>query len=644
MECYFNICSGCFISGFRAWLSALGKEKIIDPYFAPWIPNVVFGIVGIILFVLLDTRAAYKLIEPLKRVFGTIIILIILSINGFSEKVYIESPNITLEGTKITFEGSTTIKYKDSIITSDKGLGVLDNENKILKANLFGNVTYIFNKRTIEASAMEVNFESKDVVLNNTYSIESFKNKKKKNVKVRVWSEISEKKTDENVVFSENVKMTTCKECITYYFKASHVTIYPEEFLVARDVTLEFFGIPVFYFPFYFQSLSGEKEAPFIAAFAFKEDTVTISVKINHTFSNKSALSFSQEYARNVKEDKLSQSLSYTYSIPFILGTLAISNSIKNNTFSDLKINLSKKLEYLNFYSSLSHSFSSNSDTFSLNFKDIKTDLGNFSVSSSFSWKDKQIMKINFLNLTTPSLTKKYKKTFLKLNSTRVNITGPATKIFESWNAKSISINTSLDSKIFNKNKKNTIKLSYSSFYEKNELKNYNLYFKNEISDNYKPLKYNKNLLYLDTTLTPELKFAFRNSFPDKIYNYYAYGLKANFKSKFLIFQYGVSDYQYYRVLVNEPKWVSNPATHTNKLTDFAGIEFNLNLLKTNNYFDLRYNRTFDFMKEPQEKFVNHFLTSKYTFKYGPLNFENNTKTTLEKEKFEFINTKFNGF
>lgn len=631
--------------GSGAWLSALGKEKIINPYLAPWIPNIIFGIIGILIFVLLDTRAAYKLIEPLKRVLGAVIVLIVISSTGFSENVYIESSNISVDGTMVTFEGSTTIKYKDSVIKAYKGYGILDDNNKIIKANLFGNVSYLYGKRTIDASSMEVNFESKDVVLNNTYSIESFKNKKKKDVKVRVWSEISEKKTDEEAVFSSKVKMTTCKECITYYFKASHVTIYPEEFLVARDVTLEFFGIPVFYFPFYFQSLSGEKEAPFIAAFAFKEDSVTISVKINHKFPNGSSLGFYQEYSRNVKKDTLSQSMNYTYTIPIALGILSISNSIKDSNISDLRFTLTKKLENINFSTTLSHSFSTNKDTLSFGSKDVKTPLGKFSFSSSYSWRNKEIYSVNFLNLSTPSLTKKYKKTYVKLNSSRVNISGPATKLFESWDKKNISIKTSLDSQIINKSKKDSIKITYSSLYEENQLKNYNLYIKNNISDNYKPLKYNKNLLYLDTSVTPELKFAFRNNFPNKIYNYYAYGLKANFKSKIAIFQYGISDYQYYRVLVNEPRWISNPATHTNKLSDFIGLEFNLNILKSKNYFDLRYNRTFDFMKEnPEEQFIGHSLTSKYTFNYGILSLENNTKTTLEQEKFEFINTNFTGF
>ncbi|KLO22854.1 hypothetical protein X275_04730 [Marinitoga sp. 1197] len=441
-----------FYQGSGAWLSALGKEKILNPYLAPWLPNIFFGIVGITLFTLLDTRVAYKLIEPLKRIFGTIIILIVLSSHGFSEKVYIDSSNISIEGTRITFEGSTTINYKDSIIKAEKGYGILNNENKIIKANLYGKVIYIYDKKTIEASAMTVNFESKDVVLNNTYSIESFKNKKKKNVKIRVWSELSEKKTDEKVIFSKKIKITTCKKCVTYYIKASHATIYPEQFLIARDATLEFFGIPVFYFPFYFQSLAGEKDAPFIAAFAFKEDTVNISIKINHTFQNGSELSFSQEYARNVKKDTISQSLSYNYKIPFVLGTLAISNSIKDKAFSNLNFTLSNKLKKLDFSAILSHNFLYNSDKLSINFKNIETNLGKFSISSSLSWKNRKISNINFLNLTTPSLSKKYKKTFFKLNTTKIKITGPATKIFEAWKEKNVSINTSFDSKIYQKN------------------------------------------------------------------------------------------------------------------------------------------------------------------------------------------------
>jgi lipopolysaccharide export LptBFGC system permease protein LptF len=56
--------------GSGAWLGALGKEKIINPVYAPWIPNLIFGLSGIILFFLLDTRLSYKITEPLKRLLG----------------------------------------------------------------------------------------------------------------------------------------------------------------------------------------------------------------------------------------------------------------------------------------------------------------------------------------------------------------------------------------------------------------------------------------------------------------------------------------------------------------------------------------------------------------------------------------------
>ncbi|NUU95627.1 hypothetical protein XO10_04970 [Marinitoga sp. 1135] len=636
--------------GSGAWLSALGKEKIINPYLAPWLPNIFFGIVGIVLFILLDTRAAYKLIEPLKRIIGVGIVVVFLANYGYSEKVFIDSENITIDGTKITFEGSTTIKYKDSIIKAPRGYGFLNDKNQIQNAYLLDNVTYIQGKRTIEASQMEVNFESKDVILNHTYSIESFKNEKKKNVKIRVWSEISKKKTDDDVVFSERVKMTTCKECITYYFKSSHVTIYPDQFLIARDVTLEFFGIPVFYFPFYFQSLAEEQKAPFLAAFAFKNDSITITVKINHTFPDKSILSYSQEYSRNTKENTVSQKMSYTYSIPMILGTLAFSNSISNSSISDLKFSLTKKLENLTYSAQVIHSFSNNSDAFSLSLKDIKTDLGKFSLYSAYSWRNRNLSSVTFLKLTTPSLEKKYKKSYFKLNSTRLYITGPATKLSDSWDKKKISINTSTNSKIYNGSLKNEIKTSFSALYERDNLRSLNLYLKDAIYNKITPIKYSNDFFYnnwfsIDSSLSPEMRMSFKHIYPDRIYNYFTYGTKGNFKIRAFVFQYGVSDYQYYRVLVNEPKWISTPATHTNKLTDFVGIDASWDILDVKNSFDGRYNRTFDFMKENREdRFIAHFFTTKYNLKYSILEFENNTKTSLEKENFEFITTNFNGF
>ena len=64
--------------GSGAWLTALGKGKIISPLLSAWIPNKIFGIIGIFLFLILDTRFSYKLLEPFKIILPLFLVFIFI--------------------------------------------------------------------------------------------------------------------------------------------------------------------------------------------------------------------------------------------------------------------------------------------------------------------------------------------------------------------------------------------------------------------------------------------------------------------------------------------------------------------------------------------------------------------------------------
>jgi len=74
--------------GSGAWLSGMGKEGLMDPVLATWLPNIMFAVVGLILYLLMDTPIAYKAREILSKFFVAFLIFVsfslLLSSTGFA--------------------------------------------------------------------------------------------------------------------------------------------------------------------------------------------------------------------------------------------------------------------------------------------------------------------------------------------------------------------------------------------------------------------------------------------------------------------------------------------------------------------------------------------------------------------------------
>ncbi|HQC38027.1 MAG TPA: LptF/LptG family permease, partial [Thermotogota bacterium] len=56
--------------GSGAWMSALGKDgETLTPFLASWLPDIGFSVIGLILFILLDTKLMYRFKEMISRLF-----------------------------------------------------------------------------------------------------------------------------------------------------------------------------------------------------------------------------------------------------------------------------------------------------------------------------------------------------------------------------------------------------------------------------------------------------------------------------------------------------------------------------------------------------------------------------------------------
>ncbi|PNR95290.1 LptF/LptG family permease [Petrotoga sp. 9PWA.NaAc.5.4] len=577
--------------GSGAWLSALGKEKIIDPLIAAWIPNIIFGAIGLFLFLILDTKFSYKLLEPLRRILP-LILIIIVSISAFPSPVNITADFFYLRDNLLILEDNVYVVYEGSIIKSDRAQGELKNDGTIKSATFYGNVNYLYEDISIQASEITVNFEEDSVVFLNSYTVQKYQGEKEVNIKI--WSDKIEKPVDENTIQAKETRLTTCEECVTYYFSAKKVDIYPGYFLIARDLTLSFFGVPVLYLPFYFQTLSPDEDEPFSLTFNYGENQIDITTEINYKFDNGSKFHFSNTSTNNLKTGAFYDSYVLRYGVPFLSGELFFfSEILKSNgnlglyyQFFEEKNKKPAKLEFkVNPYT--------NQSLLSLNIPTLKTNLGDLkNINSYIQWNEDGFEDILFLNLETQALQKRYGRSLLSLSKL-------------TFNSRSYGDISDLPfSEIWN-NKENHLELAgkynlYSGF--ANSYGNFNYNFTNQSTTTTKNrlstqntfsyrdslFEYQTNNFNLDLNMQTGLRFNHTRDFiPNDVYSdgktLFEYSLKPGIDINLYNFDLGNS-LEYVKVLENS---LTPSATDQLNYNDYIGYSFSLFNNNFSNYTKL---------------------------------------------------------
>ena len=119
--------------GSLIWSETLGKRGIIPPAISAWLPNLVFGGLGLILFLIMDRVSQLDLRERLRRLFrfysilglSALFFLIPISGGGLAEGPSIPRPRLEVTADRLTIsedwsavsaEGDVTVKYGESMI------------------------------------------------------------------------------------------------------------------------------------------------------------------------------------------------------------------------------------------------------------------------------------------------------------------------------------------------------------------------------------------------------------------------------------------------------------------------------------------------------------------------------------------------
>ncbi|MGC8544878.1 MAG: LptF/LptG family permease [Athalassotoga sp.] len=252
--------------GSGAWLSAMGKSGMIDPVLSAWLPDIIFAIVGLIFFLLLDSKIIFKLKEILVRILPFAIVILVFGIfsgHAFgAETLKINAGELRIiSATEVEYAGGVQLSSNQYTISASSVDIFFNNQRYAVKAIFSGNVIYVQNKNTIYASQMTVFLNEHMSLLTDLRGSVSIKNAAGTPQNVYFFGANSVYDTQSGTTTIYNGYITTCTASPPHYeFAASKIYLVPGDHLIADNIVMYLFGIPIFYFPQYYYSLTGGKQ------------------------------------------------------------------------------------------------------------------------------------------------------------------------------------------------------------------------------------------------------------------------------------------------------------------------------------------------------------------------------------------------
>lgn len=310
--------------GLLLWMSTLGKRGLIAPALAPWIPNVLFAVIGVVLLIWLDRLSRLDLFARVRQFFPLVLVLGVL---GNFKSVAQEPPPIAFDlqadrltvardWSEISAEGHVRLTYDEKgklsaeklraqrvtasehwQITAEgsvawEGEGLKSTTEKIeLQIAWDGSAWHLRHAHLQDAHieyeqgsirAHEITIKPREdperfeALIKDFLGQTRFQSAAKKQETLRFHGQ--EARAD----FSSDGQMRllqitdgeittcTCPDPISrsaYSIAAGSVRLEPNESVLATNILLKTYGVPVFWAPVYFASLKEETKNPILPDF-----------------------------------------------------------------------------------------------------------------------------------------------------------------------------------------------------------------------------------------------------------------------------------------------------------------------------------------------------------------------------------------
>jgi len=273
--------------GSGAWLSGMGKEGLLDPVLATWLPNIVFSLVGFIMYILLDTPIAYRVREVLSRIlsFALIVTILIFISNSslFAADIKIKANEAFISETYLKLRENVTFLWDNYKLECEEATATIES-GSIKSITAGGNVTLLDGERKYVAKSLTYEFENKRFFVLNVKTVYNYDYKGKK-VPIYLSGSAIELNTEDSgtskpseIVIS-NSQLTTCNLDTPHYVIVSdHVYVLENKYIIAKNSFLVILGVPVFPYPVFITGLEGASPYSFTMVFSK-------SLNVVHSFS-----------------------------------------------------------------------------------------------------------------------------------------------------------------------------------------------------------------------------------------------------------------------------------------------------------------------------------------------------------------------
>lgn len=270
------------------WTQTLGRRGAMNPALAAWLPDLLFGVVGVLLFMGVD-RLASRDVWSRMRTRIPFLILILLAASGpvgaQGLPVHLECENLFVseDRTMIRADGAVAVTFSDTDLTSDR-LTLERTQTSSWRISASGSVV-IRTEDDLELSASDMtailDTSSGSVVLqraeaSNLSGRSRFSNSAGESQDLFFRAERGEITYDDqgdvDVLEARETEMTTCDCCSVgisgrpYSLNAGRFLLYPDRLLVAFDLAARAGGAAILWLPIYVQPLKETLEAPLFPA------------------------------------------------------------------------------------------------------------------------------------------------------------------------------------------------------------------------------------------------------------------------------------------------------------------------------------------------------------------------------------------
>lgn len=316
--------------GLLLWMSTLGKRGLIDPALAPWVPNLLFAVIGVLLVIWLDRLSRLDLFARLRQLFWLVLVLGALSREGFAQEpppvafdLQADRLTIARDWSEIEASGYIRLTYEKGRVQADhlraqrihplseketpeewrivaegnvlwEGEGLKGESEKIELQIAWDGARWQFESARLQSATLEYDqgrLHAEEIALERTHSRTGepvkarftrfsgetrFQSAARKQETLRFQGEearatlSSEGQLQLLQITTGEVTTCTCAEPIArsaYSIAAGSVRVEPNESVWATNILVKAYGLPVFWAPVYFASLKEETKNPLLPDF-----------------------------------------------------------------------------------------------------------------------------------------------------------------------------------------------------------------------------------------------------------------------------------------------------------------------------------------------------------------------------------------